>query len=316
MEKLKSLPVSPESFNALLQELGVPNAETEEIYNLDALDELKPVYGLFFIADWLPGPYRAPFEYHDPFLFFPSQIDKGFTGTQCVLSILLNSGVSLSPELTEIRESVLPLSPQLKGLTMWNCEFLRNSHTKLAEEHSTQYQFLSYVHVNGILYEFSEVRAGPVKLGESLEDEWIDKVKPVLQERINQFLNNEICFSMFALIKSRKYASEREIERLRSQIECINSKIKGEESPHPLYSELPDGIDTLKELYNARTQRICVCEEIITSELEKPGKWGQEDPIRKFDYTPFIAALLENLHSKGRLVPLIEHSKRRRTETN
>ena len=49
------------------------------------------------------------------------------------------------------------------------------------------YHFVAYMPINGVLYELDGLREGPVDLGPATREDWVDKVCPIIQQRIERF---------------------------------------------------------------------------------------------------------------------------------
>jgi ubiquitin carboxyl-terminal hydrolase L5 len=49
------------------------------------------------------------------------------------------------------------------------------------------FHFISYVHVNGRLYELDGLKPGPIDLGECTEDNWVSVASPIIQSRMDRF---------------------------------------------------------------------------------------------------------------------------------
>ncbi|CAG8790848.1 19597_t:CDS:2, partial [Racocetra fulgida] len=105
-----------------------------------------------------------------------------------------------------------------QGLAITNSDLLRSVHNSFSrsdpfiidssESSSTEkediFHFISYVPVHGALYELDGLSNGPVNLGPCTDDDWLEKVRPVIQERMARYASAEIRFNLLALIKNRE----------------------------------------------------------------------------------------------------------------
>lgn len=74
------------------------------------------------------------------------------------------------------------------------------------------------------MWELDGLKPGPINLGKCTEDEWLDKVIPVIQQRIARYEQSEIKFNLMALIHDRKEIYTEEIKRLTEKKENIIKK--------------------------------------------------------------------------------------------
>ena len=64
------------------------------------------------------------------------------------------------------------------------------------------------------MYELDGLKRGPIAHGECTEHDWLGKVCPVIQSRIEKYASSEIRFNLMALIKSPKQALEERLAKI------------------------------------------------------------------------------------------------------
>lgn len=73
-----------------------------------------------------------------------------------------------------------------------------------------------YIPVQGRLFELDGLKHGPIDLGKIKGSNWLDTVRPVIQNRMQKYSEGEIHFNLMAIVSDQRLKMEKEINALKS----------------------------------------------------------------------------------------------------
>ncbi|ANQ08085.1 Ubiquitin c-terminal hydrolase [Plasmodium coatneyi] len=167
------------------------------------------IFGIIFLFNIGKSYNRNKFvEHHIPEdLFFAKQVIPNACATQAILSIVLNKEVELNEEIKNIKSFSSNFDSSMKGLTLSNCNFLRNIHNSykppiyiekenLHDEKgksNDSFHFVSYIQFGGSVYMLDGLQEGPVLIGQTNgadeQRSWIDLAREHIKKEINDICN-------------------------------------------------------------------------------------------------------------------------------
>ncbi|XP_063983046.1 ubiquitin carboxyl-terminal hydrolase isozyme L5 [Diachasmimorpha longicaudata] len=289
----------PGVFTELIREFGATGAQVEELWSLDddQFENLKPIHGLIFLFKWVQDDEPAGTLVQDNRLekiFFAKQVINNACATQAIVSVLLNCkhpDVSIGGNLEEFKNFCQSFDATMRGLALSNSDIIRQVHnsfsrqtlfefdSKQASKDDDVFHFVSYIPIDGRLYELDGLKEGPMDLGPCPPgDQWVQAARPIIQKRMNKYNEGEIHFNLMAIVSDRKMLYERKKSKCTDLVEIarLQSLIEGE---------------------NSKSQRYKI-----------------ENIRRKHNYLPLIMELLKVLATEGKLVPLYQKAKERAIE--
>jgi ubiquitin carboxyl-terminal hydrolase L5 len=294
----------PGVFTELIEKIGVKGVQVEELWALekDALEALKPVYGLIFLFKYVrEEEKRTVLSDGAPGVFFAKQVINNACATQAIVSVLLNRpDIQLNGAVKDFADFAVALDPETRGLVLGQSETIQRAHNSFrrpepfvmeaveAKEDDDVFHFIGYVPKDGALYELDGLKKGPILLGDCTMENWLEKVTPHIQERMARYQGG-VKFNLMALVQDRREVIGEELKSLAakkssasgdelSALEAQEAKLKGD----------------------------------LQAEKDKREKWRVENLRRKHNYIPFVFALLKKLAKEGKLAALQEEGKKKK----
>lgn len=211
---------------------------------------------------------------------------------------LSHSDIELGKVLSEFKDFTKSFDPAMKGLALSNSETIRSVHNsfarqtvfefeeKAASKDDDVYHFVSFLPIDGRLYELDGLRDGPIDHG-SIPDgkDWTSVVRTVLQDRINRYNEGEIHFNLMAMVSDRKALAEKRLADLEATGQIGQSQ------------------EVVLEL-----------KQILAEEEAKRNRFKLENIRRKHNYLPLIVQFLKELAQQKQLLPLYEKAKEKTQE--
>lgn len=241
----------PGLFTLLLEDFGVKGVQLEEIYDLQKpLD--GPVYGFIFLFRWIEErrSRRKIVDQTDIFVksddainsvFFAQQMIPNSCATHALLSVLLNcSDIHLGDTLGRLKEHTRGMNPESKGWAIGNIPELARAHNSHAMPKSRPrmdktpglttgrftgeaYHFVSYVPINGHLYELDGLKPYPMDHGPWAENEdWTEKFRRVISDRLGAAAEySDIRFNLMAVVPDKRLTITHKLTMLKTNRQIV-----------------------------------------------------------------------------------------------
>ena len=205
--------------------------------------------------------------------------------------------VELGSTLSGFKEFTASFDTGMKGLALSNSDEIRSIHNSFArqsifefdskvqnKEDEDIFHFVAYVPIKGRIYELDGLQEGPLDHGRVPEGaDWLDYVRPVIEQRMAKYQTGEIHFNLMAVIQDKLIGHRRQIEALST--------------------EVPINEGMLSEV------RMRIAEE---EEIRQ--RWAKENVRRRHNYLPFIIELLKFLAADNTLLGIYDKAKEKSLE--
>ncbi|TGZ52115.1 Ubiquitin carboxyl-terminal hydrolase [Temnothorax longispinosus] len=240
-------------FTLLLEDFGVKGVQVEEIYDLQKSLE-GPVYGFIFLFRWIEErrSRRKVVEQDESFvkdeeivnnIFFAQQVVPNSCATHALLSVLLNCpNIHLGTTLSRLKMHTSGMCPENKGWAIGNTPELacaHNSHAmpqaKRRQDKNTgvstgrftgeAFHFVSYVPINGRLFELDGLKPYPMDHGPWKEhEEWTEQFRRVITDRLGMATGEQlqdIRFNLMAVVPDRRLAISYKLTMLKTNRQIV-----------------------------------------------------------------------------------------------
>ncbi|XP_054290622.1 ubiquitin carboxyl-terminal hydrolase calypso-like [Macrosteles quadrilineatus] len=239
----------PGLFTLLLEDFGVKGVQVEEIYDLQkSLD--SPVYGFIFLFRWIEErrSRRKVVDQSDIYvkdeeivnnIFFAQQMVPNSCATHSLLSVLLNChNIHLGSTLSRLKAHTHGMCPENKGWAIGNTPELARAHNSHAMPQAKRrldkstgistgrftgeaYHFVSYVPINGRLFELDGLKPFPMDHGPWNESEdWTDKFHSVIADRLG-IAAGDIRFNLMAVVPDKRLAITHKLNMLKTNRQIV-----------------------------------------------------------------------------------------------
>lgn len=221
-----------------------------------------------------------------PDVYFCRQVIQNACGTQALLSVLMNitqqKEISLGDILTNFQSFAEGLDPEMKGWALSNAEEIKRVHNSFSrqqlfeledrnkDEKEDVYHFVSFVPVNGHLWELDGLQSGPIDHGKIEGTDWLALARPVIQKRMEKYSSGEIGFNLLAVCQDK-------LESLEKQL--------AEETREFRQSQLKEDIE---------------------SEKSKRAQWEKDNVRRRHNWMPFVVEIVKQMAAQKLLAPAVK----------
>lgn len=145
------------------------------------------------------------------------------------------SDVEIGPTLTSLKDFSSAMTPALRGYTVGNHDYLRRVHNSFARKmdmlnadlslyndmvatkakaaaksyskkdvdtSEAGFHFIAFVPIGGNLWKLDGLERQPMNLGDCTHEDWMEIAKPLIEERMAQYEDDQVQFNLLAVCKS------------------------------------------------------------------------------------------------------------------
>ncbi|KAH8853348.1 Ubiquitin carboxyl-terminal hydrolase isozyme L5 [Schistosoma japonicum] len=286
----------PGVFTELIRGFGVESLECEEVYDLTSTSNVSDALGFIFLFNYddkQDDAGEVVFDENSRGIFFAKQTISNACATQAIINILLNidDKVPIGSTLSNFKSFVSDFDSTMKGTAISNSDQIRVVHNSFSnyqlfefderapKSNEDVYHFVSYLPINGTLYELDGLKPGPIDHGKLPENSsWINSVRPLLMKRMEKCVDGK--FNIMAVVPNRLAMYENQLAQFKMD--------SGEPS----------------------TAYIAELKSNIANEKKKIAAYRAENIRRRHNYLPLIVELLKVLGESGQLVSLVEKAQK------
>lgn len=185
--------------------------------------------------------------------------------------------------------------PDFRLVALANClasfEHARDPDDEREKEDA--YHFISYMPIDGELYELDGLKSTPISHGKlSSGTEWTERAKEVITARIASYGGNEVMFNLMAICADQ-------VQSLQAKLEAAQS-VQGSAAAGDTGTDLQSDMET--QIVGLQTR--------LQEELAKRERWAFENTLRRHNHLGLVHALLVALAKEGKLADAVEESKK------
>lgn len=241
-------------------------------------------------------------------LFFAQQLIPNSCATHALVSVLLNcDGLNLGPVLSRLKSLTQGMNPENKGHAIGNTPELASAHNSHASFYdipdslneklpsattsrssanqirvtADSFHFISFVPINGRLYELDGLKRHPLDHGQiDPNEDWSEKFRKIITQRLAQETSgqgsdssSDIRYNLMAVVPDQRMVLTNQLRNLESNrlilMEALEKMMTPMRLPEPLdchnYSKYPSDIKYSEAPPSPKVDITCLATSTLTS---------------------------------------------------